>query len=284
MRECSKTPGGVDKGCSVKLLGKSKAKENYQSLGDQARDRGDWVAAVENYTRHLAEAPEDAGIWVQLGHAYKGTGNLDDAARSYFRSLSLLPDVADTHVQIGHVEKLKGRIDSAYSWYRRALDLDPGCDAAAAEFASLAEEEAERNAAGAAAQASVDEAAQTGFSETIDRVDARIDQLELHLAEFGDLGNAVRAIGGELLRLRQRGDAIEARLDGLAGEITSLQASLEDRAAGLENRLAHVEEVPGAARGRLTQLLVGYQGVNALEEEIRVLRRQIGGLSGGHGE
>jgi glycosyltransferase involved in cell wall biosynthesis len=94
------------------------------STADAARDARRWNDAAQIYGEYLGLRPEDAPIWVQLGHALKESGNLGDAEGAYKRSLELVPDVADTQLQLGHLYKQMRRFSHAITAYREALRID----------------------------------------------------------------------------------------------------------------------------------------------------------------
>lgn len=94
--------------------------------GDAARDRGDWLAAVEAYQAHLEQHPRDGAIWVQLGHASKEDGDHAGALAAYRRAEDELGDDADLQLSLGHLFKLMGRLEPALEAYRRSAALAPG--------------------------------------------------------------------------------------------------------------------------------------------------------------
>lgn len=77
----------------------------FLAEADAARDDRRWQDAARLYKQYLAARPGDAPIWVQLGHAFKESGDLQEAERAYKQSLELAPDIADTHMQLGHLYK-----------------------------------------------------------------------------------------------------------------------------------------------------------------------------------
>ncbi|WP_375428383.1 BTAD domain-containing putative transcriptional regulator [uncultured Sphingomonas sp.] len=99
---------------------------SLRDRGDAARDRGDWLGAVESYQAHLDQHPEDGAIWVQLGHASKEDGDLEGALAAYRRAEAELGDDADLQLNIGHLFKRMGRIGPALAAYRRSAELAPG--------------------------------------------------------------------------------------------------------------------------------------------------------------
>jgi glycosyltransferase involved in cell wall biosynthesis len=92
---------------------------------DAARDGKEWGKAAALYKAYLALSPDHCAIWVQMGHALKESGNLEDAEDAYKRSLELDPKVADTHLQLGHLYKKLHQTTSAVSAYQEAFRLDP---------------------------------------------------------------------------------------------------------------------------------------------------------------
>lgn len=116
----------------------SKASANASlHAGNAARDAGDWPAAVGHYRDHLAAAPDDAAIWVQLGNCAKEAGDFAVSLSAYERAVALRPREADTHLQLGHLHKRMGRPREAQLHYCRALERDPDLADARAELAAL---------------------------------------------------------------------------------------------------------------------------------------------------
>jgi len=107
------------------------------SAADQARDDRRWSEAAERYGQYLADRPEDAGIWVQLGHALKESGDMDGAEGAYRHSFELAPDIADTQLQLGHLYKTMRRFSNAIIAYREALRLDDTLVDARRELSNL---------------------------------------------------------------------------------------------------------------------------------------------------
>lgn len=107
--------------------------------GDRARDRKAWEEAARFYESHLQSKPEDAAIWVQLGHARKEDGDHLGAEAAYRTALSLVPDEADVSLQLGHLMKLTGRTREAIDFYGKALRLEPS-STAYRELAALGQE------------------------------------------------------------------------------------------------------------------------------------------------
>lgn len=101
-----------------------------RQCGDERRAVGDWVGAATHYRRHVVRNPRDMGIWVQLGHALKESGQYDEAEAAY-RSAHLINDVnADLFLSRGHLAKLRRDVAAATEFYNRSFLIDGNPDAA----------------------------------------------------------------------------------------------------------------------------------------------------------
>jgi len=98
---------------------------HWRSEGDRLRDAHEYAAAAEAYAKHLADEPEDFGIWVQRGNCLKDAGELEEAEIAYQTAEALKPEDADLHLQMGHLLKMQGRIAEAELAYGRSAELDP---------------------------------------------------------------------------------------------------------------------------------------------------------------
>lgn len=246
------------------VIGFKKSNQRRQQ-GDARRDERDWQGAVEHYTAHLESSPDDVDIWVQLGHAHKEIGQLDAAQRAYFRALSIGPPSADIYVQIGHVEKLYGRAESAYHWYQRALDIDGAFEPALLEFRNRGS-----HRTNPIAQADVGPP-----SAGVGAMMSRIEAAERRLGNVDDLGHAMRALGGEMQRIRGIIDAQEVRLKQLAASNDSLQQQVKASLVEQSSRLAELEKTPATTRNHLASLLTQYHAVSDLEGELKALRTAV---------
>ena len=108
------------------------------AAADRARDRGIWDAAASAYRAALDRDPGLAGIWIQLGHALKETGDCRGAEAAYRQALALDGgSQADAHLQLAHALKLQARLGDAAQAYFAALVADPNLGAATDELALL---------------------------------------------------------------------------------------------------------------------------------------------------
>lgn len=92
--------------------------------GDTARNRQDWPAAVEFYQRYLRAKPNHFAIWVQLGHALKEMGKLQEALLVYETALRLDAHDADLLLHLGHLKERMRHHERATSYQRIAAASD----------------------------------------------------------------------------------------------------------------------------------------------------------------
>ncbi|OXI48069.1 tetratricopeptide repeat protein [Burkholderia aenigmatica] len=108
----------------VKKLLKVKAYgSRFRDLGDECRDKGQWILAEKNYAVYLKKNPRDFAIRVQHGHALKELGRYDEALLEYDNAIQLNRDDYDVHLCRGHVLKLLGRKLDALAAYERSVVL-----------------------------------------------------------------------------------------------------------------------------------------------------------------
>lgn len=105
--------------------------------GDAARNGRNWAEAAQHYARYLVLQPEDAALWVQLGHARKEAGDVAAAEQAYRRAQEIAPRDHDIALQLGHALKLQGRLAEAAVAYALSDQLAP-INHAAEELAALA--------------------------------------------------------------------------------------------------------------------------------------------------
>jgi tetratricopeptide (TPR) repeat protein len=231
----------------------AKSDQGLRDKGDAARDARRWPVAVDFYAQYLARVPEDAGIWVQLGHAHKESGDLAAAKRAYLRALSIETDNPDTHVQLGHVEKLQGNVNQAVARYRQALDLDPEFPAALEEFKKY----------------------DFGIGEAPDKSSApstptedRLADLDKRLKLLADQFAAVKAIAFEVQKLRRRADDLDEHLAEVGQRIADLASRSDTTRSEIERRVSSLESQSPAVQGRFSALLEHFGTIAACKKDL----------------
>ncbi|QTN20244.1 glycosyltransferase [Brevundimonas sp. AJA228-03] len=99
---------------------------NQQRIGDGHRDAREWKHAASAYRKHVSTHPEDAAIWVQLGHALKESGDLAGAEEAYETAVSAAPNEVDAYVHLAHVLKRQDKHTPALEAFRTAAKLGAG--------------------------------------------------------------------------------------------------------------------------------------------------------------
>ncbi|WP_306002614.1 tetratricopeptide repeat protein [Brevundimonas sp. C43] len=84
-----------------------------------------WRSAEGQYRGLLQDRPWDARLMIQIGHALKEQGKVDEAAHMYQRAIDQEPLNSDAYLHLGHAAKLAGNIEGAHVHYRRALRYWP---------------------------------------------------------------------------------------------------------------------------------------------------------------
>jgi|GEM_PF-2755301 len=125
----------------------SRRRDNSRVPGDAARDRGDLHAAADLYRDHLRRFPQDAAIWIQLGHCLKDSRRFEEAATAYQTACDLTPSDHDLLLNFGHLRKLQDLREDAICYYR--LSFEAGRNPhAARELLSLTGEDIAGNNSG----------------------------------------------------------------------------------------------------------------------------------------
>lgn len=110
----------------------------HVARADAARDRRDWTQAAKSYAKYLKRRPENAAIWIQLGHMLKEDGRYSAAADAYHRATLLTPDDAELYLHIGYLNKLSGNPRASFRAFQQSLLLNPGLMPAKRELGLVA--------------------------------------------------------------------------------------------------------------------------------------------------
>jgi tetratricopeptide (TPR) repeat protein len=87
--------------------------------------KGDFAAAIVEWTKALAMGTDDARAHVNFGMSLAGTGRTEEAIVQYQQALALQPSYAEAHNNLGNALVRLGRLDEAIGHYRQALEGDP---------------------------------------------------------------------------------------------------------------------------------------------------------------
>jgi Flp pilus assembly protein TadD len=98
--------------------------------GEALLSEGQLAAARAVFEKAIADNPNDARAWLDLGLAQEEGGDLDAAEQAYRRATELDPAFAQAFNNLGLLLRESGRLDDAIDALERAVALDPGLAAA----------------------------------------------------------------------------------------------------------------------------------------------------------
>ena len=94
----------------------------HSNLGTAHERRGDFDAAIEDYTRAIAIDRDYANAYSNRSYAYFRKGEASRALEDADRAIALDSRLAMAHVNRGHALAALGRTDDAADSYRTGLD------------------------------------------------------------------------------------------------------------------------------------------------------------------
>ena len=107
----------------------------YMNMGISACQAGDLPAGIQLLQHAIAEFPEMAEGYLNLGRAYMLNRQPDRAAQCFQYALILDPRLVDVHFQLGEAFEYSGERQQAIEQYQRALTINPS-DSRASEALS----------------------------------------------------------------------------------------------------------------------------------------------------
>ncbi len=105
---------------------------------------GKWDLAIREYLRMSAEKPDDGGIWLALGEAYRHAGDAKNSGAALERAASLRPHDWRAPFLLGYVYQMSGLRSQAEAQYAKCLQLNPDFPDALNNLAFLIAEENSR--------------------------------------------------------------------------------------------------------------------------------------------
>jgi len=107
--------------------------------GFAAQELGQYPEAIIAYRHVVANAPDDAGTWNNLGNAIAATGDLDGAIDALRRAATLDPGAAPTRLNLANALASAGKAEEAIDELRRMAGTFPTDPKPWVELARLAE-------------------------------------------------------------------------------------------------------------------------------------------------
>ena len=107
----------------------------WNNLGLALAERGDTLAAIEQYKHSLRMDPDFEYAHNNLGHALLEIQDWDDARREFEAALKVKQDLPDAHNGLGIALMMQNRLNEAIAQFQIALQLYPTYDDARANLA-----------------------------------------------------------------------------------------------------------------------------------------------------
>ena len=103
---------------------------SWFELGSLLHQVGGFANAAAALQRASSLAPRHAPAWLALGRSQLALGAVDDALEAFERALALVPDDASIGLSLADALLFLGRADDAAARFRAVLALHPACGAA----------------------------------------------------------------------------------------------------------------------------------------------------------
>jgi len=97
----------------------------HNNLGTALARAGKFADAIPQYERALELNPQFHAIHNTLGEALTSVGRPDEAIGHFEKALEAYPESADLHVNLGRALAMKDRLDDAMAEFQKAARLDP---------------------------------------------------------------------------------------------------------------------------------------------------------------
>jgi tetratricopeptide (TPR) repeat protein len=88
-------------------------------------EKGQYEAAIAEWSKALAISPDDAKAHNNLGFALANTGRVDEAIAHWRKAIDANPEYADVYRNLGRALLQKGSFDEAITHLRKAIEIDP---------------------------------------------------------------------------------------------------------------------------------------------------------------
>lgn len=107
------------------LIAPEEKSDQLVSLGEQALERGDYQAAIENFQQAIALTPNHNRATLRLARAYRAIGQWEDALRLYTRLLETDEKNLEARLERAELYRARSSWAEALKDYQRLIALDP---------------------------------------------------------------------------------------------------------------------------------------------------------------
>lgn len=107
------------------LLGSVAARDDHETQGDQAFQKGDYKKAVKEYKKAVKEEAKRADLHFKLGMAYLKKGDVDEAIPEFIRTTNLDPDNEAAYQHLGDFFLVKKQPDKAAKAFENLVRINP---------------------------------------------------------------------------------------------------------------------------------------------------------------
>lgn len=121
---CGRVPVQPENSASRTEIAAEEMPLNY-GVALELMKNSDYATAILALRRFINEQPEYAGPYINLGIAYRHTGDTRAALNSFHKALELNPSSAPTYHQLAILYREQGDFKAALQAYKKALALNP---------------------------------------------------------------------------------------------------------------------------------------------------------------
>ena len=97
----------------------------YYNRGNAYSEKGNFDAAIQDFTTAIELNPENDDVYYNRGNAYSEKGNFDAAIQDFTTAIELNPKFANAYSNRGASNYKKGEFDAAIPDFTTAIELDP---------------------------------------------------------------------------------------------------------------------------------------------------------------
>ena len=126
---CASTPSEPSASAPETLVSRPEATPNVLR-GETLLVNGRVREAQKVFEQAIADDPNDARAWLDLGLTFEAKSDYASAEKAYRKAVDVDPHFAEAHNNLGVLLRERGDLDGAVSALERAVTLDPGFTAA----------------------------------------------------------------------------------------------------------------------------------------------------------